>query len=183
MHHFRISLAVLATSAVLMLVLNIGSTGIAGATPMLRSSVTSHRKVLGRQPHKTATVAASSSAPAVTIYCDIYDYSGQSGQYFLLQSAVDCPVPATIQQTDYVDYCNYWNYAQSTCTGGWERQPGSVSCTASNVTFAQCPYTTPLSIKIPNYTVVRGDYVVTTTIPGSEPPTDTGTYYGFPYSF
>lgn len=129
MHHFRIQLAVFATSTVLMLVLNLGSIGVAGAAPMMGSSVTSHRKVIGQQSHKAATVSAPTSAPAVIILCDIYDYSGQSGQYFLLQSAVDCPVPATIQQTDYVDYCSYWNSAQDTCTGGWVRQPGPISCT------------------------------------------------------
>jgi hypothetical protein len=153
---------------------------------MTRPSVQAHMRVLAQQSHKKLAGSASSvssASPSVTYICYIYDYSSQSVPYLYLQSAVECPVLATIEQTDYIDYCSYWNYSQNTCPGGWARQPGGISCSISGVTFAKCPASTPLKVKIPYYTTVRGDYVVTTTIAGTVPPTVTGTYYGNVYHF
>ena len=183
MHQIRRSFTLAATIAVLTLALSLCFASTIGASPATtRPSARSTSRVIGQQIHESLTGSAGGVSPQVTYVCDVYDYSSSSGQKFYPQVGVGCPLPATMTVDVYIDYCSYWNYSENYCAGGWVRQGGGLHCNYSSVTFETCP-NPALGVTIPTRTAVRGDYVVSTTIPESDPPTDTGTYYGLPYTF
>lgn len=185
MRTYRVRSALAGSLAALLLTLTVCSATVVSAAPTTGVSLPPGSRSIGQQAHKKpANVtlqegsSARSTSPQLTVTCYIYDFSSQSGRTVNLQSAVDCSYPATIDQTDYLDFCSYWSYQSSYCSGGWVRQGGGIHCSISRVTFATCPATNPLPITIAVGTVVQTDFVVTTTIPGTTPPTVTDTYYG-----
>lgn len=189
MHQTQRRFALAGSILALVLAINVCATGVVGATPMTGPSASASSRPIGQQAHqKTAGTSpgrgttTGSASPNITYVCDIYDLSTVNRQTIYLQTAVSCPVPATITQDVYLDYCTYWNWAQSYCQGvngqTWVRQGGGIHCSKSGVTYTKCPATTPLPVTEKTGNAYQTDVVVTTTIPGTEPPTVTGEYYG-----
>lgn len=185
-HQARIRFMFVATSvSIVALALAVCYSNVAQAA----TAHASVQKVIGSQSHapmtnigQTASTTSDSASPDVTYVCDVYDYTGRNQTQILLQVAIGCPVPADIVTYVYLDYCSDWNRSELYCIGEWVRQPTSASCHATNSTWTKCP-SVQLPVTIPTGTAARGDYVVTTTIAGTDPPQDTAEYYGSPDVF
>lgn len=165
--------------------------GTIAAAPMTTrlSGGSASYQVIGQQTHRTSTatsraggLATGSASPNFVITCDIYDYTSKSGQTLYVQVAVSCPVDATITISAYADTCSAWNASEGFCME-WNRSGGGITCPAIVTTYTMCPRTYALPVQFPRGAIVQAEYWVTTTIPGSNPPTDTGTYYSGPYFF
>jgi hypothetical protein len=179
MYKARFRFTLVATTAVLTLVLSLCLTGTVGASPMTtQPKAHPNGKSIGQQSHGSSV---STAGAASTVYCDIWDLTHISGQNFYPQVEVTCPLPATITVDVYVQYCSYWNVSEHFCAGTWSRGGGGLHCYGSGYGLV-CP-NPALAIPIASGKAVRGDFVVSTTIPNSVPPTVTGEYYGAPYLF
>lgn len=182
MHQVRIRFMLVATTTVLTIALSLCISGAVGASPMTtQPKAHPPSKLIGQQAHVSSTSTARATSPNVTIVCDIFDYAHASGQNFYPQVRTECPVPATIDEDVYIDYCSYWNYSEYFCAGSWNRGGSGWHCD-NNSTAWTCPPGSGIAVSIPPGNAVRGDYVVTTVIPNTTNP-GPQTYYGYPYTF
>jgi len=148
------------------------------ATPALPLG-TPPPKHIGQQAHEQSASASTGVTPADVYFCDIFDYSSQSGLTFKLQVFVVCQIASTIQISAWMQICGYWNYSLNQCVGGWTNT-STVSCNRSNVQGLKCP-NPALPISVSSGETVRGAFSVTTYTPGYTPAT--GTYYGQVFHF